>query len=73
MNRLQGTIREVSPCDGCTERFTACQDRCPKDARGDYGIKAWKAEIERVKKNKLDSLRRQTVRKNYHWGNSDGK
>lgn len=29
------------PCKDCTERFTACSDRCPKDARGEYGHKAW--------------------------------
>lgn len=37
------------PCNGCTERFTACSDRCPKDARGEYGYKAWKAEIRKQK------------------------
>ena len=30
------------PCKDCTERFTACSDRCPKGARGEYGHKAWK-------------------------------
>ena len=29
------------PCYGCTERFTACSDRCPKDARGELGYKTW--------------------------------
>lgn len=46
--RLTGSIRGVSPCAGCTERFTACWDRCPKDARGEFGYQAWKAEIKRV-------------------------
>ena len=32
------------PCNGCTERKTACSDSCPKDARGEYGHKAWLAE-----------------------------
>ena len=34
------------PCHGCTERFTACSDRCPKDARGEYGYKAWRVQHE---------------------------
>ena len=38
-----------SPCMGCPERFTACSDRCPKDERGEYGYKAWKAELEAIK------------------------
>ena len=42
-------IRDQSPCNGCTERFPACHDRCPKDERGEPGYKAFKAEIERVK------------------------
>lgn len=51
---LPGPIRGESPCKGCTERFTACSDHCPKDERGEYGHKAWKAEIERVNKNRRD-------------------
>ena len=38
-----------SPCNGCTERFTACSDRCPKDERGEYGYKAWKADHRKMK------------------------
>ena len=60
--RLTHAIRDVSPCAGCTERFLTCQDRCPKDARGDKGIKAWKNEIERVKKAQKAYLRRCAVR-----------
>lgn len=48
--RIVLSIRDDSPCNGCTERFTKCHDRCPKDARGEPGYKAWKAEIERVNK-----------------------
>lgn len=33
---------EPCPCNGCTERFIACSDRCPKDARNEFGYKAWK-------------------------------
>ena len=36
------------PCKDCAERFTACSDRCPKDARGEYGYKAWKAACRKV-------------------------
>ena len=35
------------PCNGCSERFPACSDRCPVDARGEYGYKAWKAELKK--------------------------
>lgn len=40
--RLDGNIRDVSPCKGCQERHTACSDKCER-------YKAWKSEIERVK------------------------
>jgi hypothetical protein len=50
--RIRNAIRDPSPCKGCTERFTACYDRCPKDDRGEYGYNSWKAEIARVKKEK---------------------
>ena len=38
----------IAPCKGCAERFTACSDCCPKDARGEYGYRAWKAEYQRM-------------------------
>lgn len=37
------------PCKDCPERVTACSDRCPKDARGEFGYKAWKAEQRKQK------------------------
>ena len=37
------------PCKDCPERFTACSDNCPKDKRGEFGYKAWKAEIRKQK------------------------
>ena len=46
--RVQGTVRDTSPCKDCKDRHPACSDKCDR-------YKAWKAEIERVKK----------VRKNY--------
>ena len=42
-------MAKYSPCHNCAERFIACSDRCPKDARGEYGYKAWKAEAEAIK------------------------
>lgn len=44
-------MREDSPCHGCTERFLACSDRCPKDKRGEYGHKAWLNRIHAQKKD----------------------
>lgn len=51
---VTGPIRDDNPCKDCTERFTACSDRCPKDKRGAYGRKAYKAEIERVNENRRE-------------------
>lgn len=47
--RIRLNIRDNSPCKDCPERFTACSDRCPKDERGEYGHKAWKADLQKVK------------------------
>ena len=46
--RLCCGIRDESPCKDCTERFLACSDKCPKDERGEFGYKAWKAKLEEV-------------------------
>lgn len=46
------------PCNGCTERFLACSDRCPKDARGDYGHKAWKGQHQAQQKHIADNRNR---------------
>lgn len=54
--RLEGTIRDPSPCKDCDERFPACSGRCPKDLRGEYGYKAWKADIDKVKQAKKDYM-----------------
>jgi hypothetical protein len=51
-SRIRCGIRDVSPCKGCTERFTACSDRCPKDERGDYGHDAWIAKLREVQANR---------------------
>ena len=37
------------PCKDCPERFYACSDKCPKDSRGEFGYKAWKAEYYKQK------------------------
>lgn len=50
--RLKSGIREVCPCKDCSERFTACSDKCPKDERGAFGYKAWKAKIKEVEKKR---------------------
>ena len=36
-----------TPCKGCTERFTACWGKCPKDKRGEYGYEAWLADTHK--------------------------
>lgn len=38
-----------APCKNCLERFIACSDKCPKDARGEYGYKAWLADVHKAK------------------------
>jgi hypothetical protein len=67
--RLPGVIRDDCPCHGCTERFLACSDRCPKDERGEYGYKAWKATLNKVKqaereymKNRREDYQRSEVK-----------
>ena len=55
--RLPGVIRDKCPCEGCTERFIACSDRCPKDERGEYGYKAWKGKINIVKQARKEYLK----------------
>ena len=70
--RLSGAIRGVSPCTGCKERFSACWDHCPKDERGEFGYKAWKAEIKRVKKNRDDYIRLNAKKYISYGGIDDG-
>lgn len=47
-----------SPCMGCSERFPACSARCPKDARGEYGYLAWKAEFDKAKQARKEYMRK---------------
>lgn len=55
--RISLNVRDPSPCLGCTERFTACSGKCPKDERGEYGYNAWKAYIAQVKREKRNYLK----------------
>ena len=55
--RLSGIVRDVCPCKDCPERFIACSDRCPKDERGEYGYKAWKGKITKVKQAEREYLK----------------
>ena len=48
-----------SPCEDCPERFIACSDHCPKDERGEYGYKAWRADLEAEKKARTEYYSRQ--------------
>jgi hypothetical protein len=39
----------------CTEKFSACHGRCPKDEQGDPkdpGYKMWLAEVQKIKDKK---------------------
>lgn len=60
--------REKPPCAGCTERFYACSDRCPKDQRGDYGYLAWKAKVKGIETNRKEyyDILREYRRKKWH-------
>ena len=70
--RLSSTIREKSPCRDCAERFPACHDHCPKDARGEFGYMAWKNEIQRVKKVRRDYIEYKTNHGyKRHWETGD--
>ena len=62
------TIRDPSPCIGCTERFMACSDCCPKDIRGEIGYKAWTSEIRRVKEEKQKYINSLYIRQKKHNG-----
>lgn len=64
------------PCKDCPERFTACSDKCPKDLRGEYGYKAWLADVHKqqaavkeYKRRRLEDYRHseqcQTAKRKY--------
>jgi hypothetical protein len=54
MSRPDPVTREMSPCNGCTERFTACHDRCPKDERGEPGYQAWRNRLDALNKKRKE-------------------
>lgn len=56
------------PCNGCTEREIACSDRCKKDARGEYGHKAWLADYR--KREAEIKERKREIRKPFSAANS---
>ena len=70
--RITGAVRGAPPCKECSERFLACHDRCPKDERGEFGYKAWKAEIKRVNKAREEYLKRNAKKYISYGGNKDG-
>lgn len=47
MSRPDPVTREMSPCKGCTDRFTACHDKCEK-------YKAWKTRLDEVNKRRKE-------------------
>ena len=49
-----------SPCKNCPERFTACSGSCPKDKRGEYGYKAWLAEVHKDEAEKTEWRRQKS-------------
>ena len=51
-SRLTCGYRKKSPCLNCEERFRACSDKCPKDARNEYGYNAWITELRGVQENR---------------------
>ncbi len=52
-------LGKTAPCRDCSERFLACSDQCPKDARGEYGYHAWKAECQKAKDAEKDFKKKQ--------------
>ena len=65
--RITGAVRNAPPCKGCSERFQACWDHCPKDERGEFGYMAWKAEIKRVNKVREEYIRRNAKKYRYYY------
>lgn len=39
--RLDGPIRDISPCKDCPDRHPGCHDKCP-------GYAEWKSKLEKV-------------------------
>lgn len=46
------------PCNGCKDREIACSGHCKKDARGEYGYKAWLADYRKREADTKERKRR---------------
>ena len=58
------TTRDVPPCKGCPERYTACSDHCQLPE-----FLAWKENMETIRRNRskgitLDGYQVDQIRKN---------
>ena len=62
-------MAKTGPCYKCTERFLACSDKCPKDARGEYGYKAWLTDLHKQKAVEKEYL----LRRREDWMRSEEK
>ena len=47
MSRPDPVTREISPCKGCSDRYTACHDKCEK-------YKEWKSRLDEVNKRRKE-------------------
>ena len=47
MSRPDPVTREMPPCKGCSDRYTACHDKCEK-------YKAWKSQLDEVNKRRKE-------------------
>lgn len=54
MSRPDPVTREMSPCNGCAERFPARHGRCPKDERGETGYQAWRNRLDELNKRRKE-------------------
>ena len=66
------TRNSDNPCFHCDEKFNACSDHCPKDARGEFGKEAWREQQKKIKaarreyyKQRYEENRRSEYRKRW--------
>ena len=57
---ITGSLRDISPCKDCAEKFLGCHGRCPKDERGEQGYKAFRTEVERVNAARAEYEKKKT-------------
>ena len=60
MSRPDPVTREISPCKDCTERHTACHDKCEN-------YKAWKVMLEDLNKERRKYAKRPWPKVNGCW------